>query len=269
MHRILILSSAAIVLSGCSFNQTGSHFGYGHSSYGQSGHMQSGAYGYNNCGAVNCAPGNSYAVADTHTDQYADNYETPQHPSAHAYGSQVQAYPAHDSQGYGYGQIPQLRGAYGPRAQRGYKYGTLGAVLYDTDLDIAGIQGRLGIQSAKYFGAEVEGSIGLISDKESFGAAELKSSVDYSLGAFIRGVVPISQRLNIFSRAGYHVTGIDVALSDSTTTVEDSDSFDGFAYGGGVEYALNPRDAIRLDYTRYDLGPGETESLVIAYARKF
>ena len=264
MHRFLILSSAAIVLSGCSLNQTGSHFGYG-----QSSHAQSSAYGYNNCGSGNCAPGNSYSVADNNTYQYASDYGTPQQPSAYAYGSQVQNHPVHGSQGYGYGATPHLRGAYGPRAQGGYKYGTLGAVLYDTDVDIVGIQGRLGVQSSKYFGAEAEGSIGLISDKQDLGAAELKSNVDYSLAAFIRGVVPVSQRFNIFSRAGYHVTGIDAALSDGITTIEDSDSFDGFAYGGGIEYALNPRDAIRLDYTRYDLGPGDLESLAISYAKKF
>lgn len=264
MHRILILSSAAIVLSGCSLNQTGSHFGYSHSS-----HAQSGAYGYNNCGSGNCAPNNSYSVADNNTYQHAGQYGAPQQPSAHAYGSQVQGHLAHGNQGYGYGQIPHLRGAYGSRAQRGYKYGTLGGVLYDTDVDMAGIQGRLGFQSSKYFGAEAEGSIGLISHKERLGTADLKSNIDYSLAAFVRGVVPVSQRLNIFSRAGYHVTGIDASLSNSTTTINDSGSFDGFAYGGGVEYALNPRDAIRFDYTRYDLGPVDAESLAMSYARKF
>lgn len=295
MYRILILSSAALAFSGCAFNDGGSYFGHGSQAY-----SQSGAYGYNNCGASQCASGNSYTVADNYHHQdshdygynhnsyapvqnynevesYAPEqiynpaqgyaYGAPQQPSTHAYGSHVQAYPAYAGQGYGH--LPHLRGAYGLRGQRGYKYGTLGVVNYDTDADLYGLQGRIGVQTSKFLGAEAEGSIGLISDKQTLGTAELKTNVDYSLAAFARGVLPVSPRLNLFGRAGYHVTEIGGDLTDALGTTSASLTTDGFAYGAGAEFAVNPRDAIRLDYTRYDLGPGDTDSLAVSYARKF
>lgn len=281
MHRILILSSAAIVLSGCSM--------HGDNSYSNTGaHQQhySNSYNQNGCAAVQCAPGSTYAVSNApaqygqqtnYSGQYGDTgYGAPQQPGAHAYGSQVQGHPSYGVNGYGahgaphgYGHAPQLRGAYGQNNPRGYKYGTLGVVAYDLDSDIYGIQGRLGYQSANIIGAEVEGSFGVIDDKETVGAIDLKAGVDYSAAAFARGVIPLGERFNVFARGGYHVTGIRGSASDATGTVKVSDTTDGFAYGAGAEWAVNPRDSIRLDYTRYDLGPGETDSLSLAYARKF
>lgn len=283
MYRILILSSAALAFSGCAFNDGMSHFGHGASAI----QAPSGGYGYNNCGASHCAPGNSYAVTNINgyqnSQQYGHNlnsfnpiqnynpaqgyaYGAPQYPSVQAYGSQVN-YPAYGGQGYG--GIPQLRGAYGRSGQRGYKYGTLGVVNYDLDSEIYGLQGRVGVQTPNYVGGELEGSVGLLRDTQTLTAAELKSGVDYSLGAFARGVVPVGQRLNVFGRAGYHVTKINGSLINAAGRVNVSETTDGFAYGAGAEFAINPRDAIRLDYTRYDLGPGETESVAVSYARKF
>ncbi|MEP3889029.1 MAG: outer membrane beta-barrel protein [Hellea sp.] len=270
MHRILILSSAAIALSACSMHSDSM---YGDNSY-------SNAYSQNNCGVPQCAPGSTYAVSNSaaqyeqeahYGGQYGDmGYGAPQQPAAHAYGSQVQTHVAHGGHhGYGHGQAPQLRGAYGPNTQRSYKYGTLGVVAYDVDSDIYGIQGRLGYQSAQFIGAEVEGSFGVIDDKETVGATELKAGVDYSVAAFGRAVIPLGERFNVFARGGYHATGIRGSATDATGTVKVTDSTDGFAYGAGAEWAVNPRDSIRLDYTRYDVGPGETDSVSLAYARKF
>lgn len=279
MHRILILSSAAIALSACSMHSDSM---YGHNSYGNAdAHQQhyANAYSQNNCGVPQCAPGSTYAVSNSETQygqeghyggQYAEHgYSAPQQPSAHAYGSQVQNHSAHGAQGYGYGQAPQLRGAYGHKGPQGYKYGTLGVVAYDVDSDIYGIQGRLGYQSAHFIGAEVEGSFGVIDDKETIGATEVKAGVDYSVAAFGRAVLPLGERFNVFARGGYHATGIRGSVSDAVSTVKVTDSTDGFAYGAGAEWAVNPRDSIRLDYTRYDLGPGETDSVAVSYARKF
>lgn len=278
MHRILILSSAAIVLSGCSL--------HGDNSYSNAGaHQQhyANTYSHNNCGAAQCAPGSTYAVSHETTQyggqahyggQYGDTgYGAPQQPAAYVYGSQIQGHPMHGPNAHGahqgYGQAPQLRGAYGKNKRRGYKYGTLGVVAYDVDSDIYGLQGRLGYQSANFIGAEVEGSFGVIEDKETSGAIELKAGVDYSVGAFARAVVPLGERFNVFARGGYHATEITGSATDATGTVEVSDSTDGFAYGAGAEWAFNPRDSIRLDYTRYDVGPGETDSVSLAYSRKF
>ena len=288
MQRILLLASSAILLSGCSLL---SNAPYSDADF--QAHPQSSSYSHSNCVTSNCVPGSTYTVGhmpehygqehhghqNNHQSSYVAeyghspySYDAPQKPDVHAYGSQVQnhaAHASHQGQYGGYQAAPQLRGAYGASSRQAYKYGNLGAVAYDIGSDIFGLQGRLGYQSARFLGAEVEGSIGLVSEKDTVGALELEAGVDYSVGAFVRGVVPLGERINVFARGGYHATKIDGSLSDGTTSISGSDTVDGFAYGAGAEYALNRRDSLRLDYTRYDVGPGETESVSFAYARKF
>ena len=274
MSRILLLASSAIILSGCSLLSNAPYSDANHQT-----HPQSSSYSHSNCVTSNCVPGSTYSVGHVPEPYAHSNYahSEPQQPSHYAYGSQVQNHAAHAPQqgqdygyqNYGYNSAPQLRGAYGAAPRRGYKYGNLGAVAYDLGSDIYGLQGRLGYQTANYLGAEVEGSFGVVSETDTVGALELKAGVDYSVGAFLRGVLPLSERINVFARGGYHATKIGGSLSDGVDTIDGSETADGFAYGAGAEYALNPRDSLRLDYTRYDLGPGDTESLSFAYARKF
>ena len=86
---------------------------------------------------------------------YAAGYATqpsPQSYGTHAYGT------------HAYGPPPQLRGPSNPYSARGYKYGNLGAIIYDHDSENFGVQGRVGYQSATIFGAELEGSISLGSE---------------------------------------------------------------------------------------------------------
>ena len=277
MQRILILASSTIILSGCSFL---SNSAYSDADF--QAHPQTSSYSHSACATTHCVPGSTYAVGHTsehhgHQSAYTAQYghseyasSAPQAPAEYAYGSQVQNYGGQAQTHYGHSQpVPQLRGAYGPQRRQAYKYGNLGGVAYDVGTDAYGLQGRMGYQTASYFGAEVEGSFGVIKDKETVGALELKSGVDYSVGAFVRGVLPLGEKMNVFGRAGYHATEVEGSLTDGTSAVAGSVSTDGFAYGAGAEYALNPRDSLRLDYTRYDLGPAETDSVSIAYARKF
>jgi len=262
MRSILFLSST-LVLSACSM--TGEQEFYD----SPPSYQQSGSYNYG-CGSGNCAPGQSYSVARSQSaghygQPYGASHHGPQQPSAHAYGSQVQHHTARS------GHPPQLRGMHNPHARQGYKYGTLGAVAYDTDTDLYGIQGRLGYQSASYFGAEVEGSIGLTNESETVGAVTTDLDVDYQVGAFAVARAPIGNRFSVFSRLGYAATKFSAELDDGVTVIEDSDTFDGLAYGLGAEYAFDPRNSIRVDYTRYDLDglDGETDAIALAFARKF
>ena len=115
----------------------------------------------------------------------------------------------------------------------------MGAVAYDLGEDIYGIQGRLGYQTAGFLGAELEGSFGIIDEEDLVGTTELEAGVNYSVGAFLRGVVPLGNRFNAFGRVGYHATEIEGSATDALGTAEFSDTTDGFAYGVGGEYALS------------------------------
>ncbi|WP_409432451.1 outer membrane beta-barrel protein [Litorimonas sp. RW-G-Af-16] len=258
----------AVLLSGCSL---GSHGFDNHAkapSYGQQG-AHHGAYQSTPyqpaCEYSGCESGYSVSNAPTvyggNAAHAGHQYGAPQTPSANAYGGQVAH---HNARGpHGYGQVPNLR--------RAYKYGTLGATMYDVDSDIFGIQGRVGYQSAGVFGVEAEASTSLSSDSEDVLGVTTKTGIDYQVAGFAVLRQPISEKFSIHARGGYHVTEFDSeATTAGVTTDLDVGNRDGFAYGVGGEYNLNRRDSLRLDFTRYDVEElGSLDSVSVAYARKF
>ena len=164
-----------------------------------------------------------------------------------------------------------LRGAaQGPQSNF---YGTLGGILYDTNTDLYGIQGRLGWQSASFFGAEVEGSFGVASDNDDFdfgaGAVPSDISVDNQIAAFATARYPVGKKFDVFARYGYHRTDLSAEADVMGVEVEDDFTTDGIAYGAGVEYKFSPIASVRADYTRYDFDGPDTDSISLAIARKF
>ena len=145
------------------------------------------------------------------------------------------------------------QGHYGVRrADSGYKYGSLGAVMHDIDEESYGAQARMGYQFGRLLGAEVEGS----SSVTDSGTAP---SVDYQVAGFATAKMPMTNRLSFRARGGYHLTDLSGPSNE-----------DGYAYGAGLEYALSQRDALRLDYTNYEVsGPSNLDSVSIAYQRRF
>lgn len=238
------------------------------------------------------ACGTSYSVAQNGhvTQPYAAQSVAPS-PYAAAptpsYASQLHgtqpylentaSYPAYQAQQGFQGEYAPAYVSPQPHASKGlrqaYTYGTLGATLYDVDSDLYGIQGRLGWQSDSIFGVEVEGSYGFNEDDATvdFGAGPVaaESGVETQIAGF--GVLryPVSNRLNVLTRVGYHSTEFEAEFDDGTTVLEQDFSTDGIAYGVGVEYALSHNTAVRADYTRYDLDGPEADALSLAIARKF
>jgi len=160
------------------------------------------------------------------------------------------------------------------KVSNSYAYGTLGGIAYDVGEDIYGIQGRLGYQFNRFLGAEVEGSFGVIDDTDDFVLGGMpfdqEIGIDTSIAGF--GVIryPLIGRLSGLSRVGYHSTEVDVELTDATgAEAETSFNTDGIAYGTGLEYALNPKTSVRVDYTIYDFDGPDAESLSLAVSRKF
>jgi len=253
----------AILITGCSVaDQRPSAY---HTNSAQAGHYAPG------CQNGSCAPGQSYSVADygqSSQNSYQNHY-------GHAPNGYSQATPAYAAQaGYGYGagygtrNIPALRGS--NYWKPGHFYGTLGGVLYDTDIDSYGIEGRIGYNSGRILGAEVEGSFGIIDDTRTITAVDLETGVDYNIAAFALARLPISQRLSLHARGGYDFRRLSASGTDVTGVTQELDlNLDGFAYGFGGEYAISPRNGLRLDFTRYDNEFGATESVSASYVRKF
>ena len=266
MTKTLFLSVGALTLAACT---GGYDYAPAQQHQAYAGHY---AYGSQSCGTSNCAPGAGYSVAPgKHAPSQPVGYHAAHHHGAPqtvtapraAYGSAVP------------GALAGLRGTSIPR--NSYTYGELGGVAYDPFNETYGIQGRVGYQSANFWGVEAEGSYGL-SDRTEAAVIDdginppvpvtVDVGVDYSLAGFGRVAYPVSPRLNLVGRVGYHTT----ELVGEAAGVEVDVNVDGVAYGGGVEYALSPRSALRLDYTSYDGGDdvsGSLDSAALSYQVRF
>lgn len=172
--------------------------------------------------------------------------------------------PHHGHAAYGGGHPHGLRGAFQP-----YKYGSLGGVLYDVGAGNLGAQARLGYQFTPKLAAEVEGSLGLVNDKSTVGLVTNETDIGTSFAGFGVYRHPISEKINLLGRVGYHVTDIENSQTILGVTTTTGGSESGLAFGGGAELKLNERDALRLDYTNYAVPGSNLDALSLGYQRKF
>jgi len=227
-------------------------------------------------------PARTYSVAKSAPATYVSGGPQQGYASAPGYGSQAQA------AGHPAGS-PPLRGFYQPYDS--HFYGGIGGVWYDTDLDAAGIVGRVGYQTGNFFGAEVEGSLGVKSDKSDIGntfvvdedgnligsfPAEAKFKVNNTIGAYAVGRVPLTPSVSIFGRGGYVFADAKQSVEltpevPGVTIPSNSSNVDGLSYGGGVEYKWDPLNGVRADYIRTEFGSGvgTFDSVAVSYVRRF
>jgi outer membrane autotransporter protein len=96
-----------------------------------------------------------------------------------------------------------------------------------------------------------------------------ETGVDTQIAGFGVARLPVSDRLNVLGRVGYHKTDFSGEVTDGVTPTDLDFSTDGIAYGAGVEYAVGQRTSVRADYTRYDFDGAEADAVSLAIARKF
>jgi len=149
-------------------------------------------------------------------------------------------------------------------AQDNGAYVGIGAATYE--FDTIGIDGKIGYNFNDYFGVEGQGILGLSSETETIGTDEITGKIDYTIGAFAVARLPLSEKLDVFARGGYHQTGISLeGLGQSV----DGD-VDGFAAGGGIQYNLDEKSGIRAEYTYLDSGVAfNLDTFSVSYVRKF
>ena len=147
-------------------------------------------------------------------------------------------------------------------------YGALGLTTYDWDT--VGLDAKLGYNFNRNFGVEAQGMIGLSSESSpvspAANAATLTSKPDYTIGAFAVARLPLSDQFEVFARGGYHQTQTNIKISNVLGTDYDV-THDGFAVGGGLQFNLGDKTAIRSEYTYLDKSDYHTFS--VGYVRKF
>jgi opacity protein-like surface antigen len=152
-------------------------------------------------------------------------------------GQQAQNQPRAQSQGQNQAQRTQYRNqAQGQMPLYPRAYAGADAMFWDLDYEhgddgeSVGLRLNGGMQFNDYFGAEAHLGTG-----GSDGEAEL----DYLVGAYAKGILPLSQEFRLYGLAGF--TEVDF----------DTGSENGFSYGAGAEFDVAPNLAIGADYMRY------------------
>ena len=154
--------------------------------------------------------------------------------------------------------------------QNGQAYVNAGVDAFE--FDSYGLSGKLGYNFNDYFGVEGQAGFGIGGDdSNSLGdlidGAEgggIDVGVDSYFAAFGRVKFPVTDRVEVFARGGYHFTqiGIDTGaftFTDGTGTVrnfaatENNLDLDGFALGGGAQFMFDELNGIRLEYTFFDI----------------
>jgi opacity protein-like surface antigen len=145
-------------------------------------------------------------------------------------------------------------------------YTNIGVDAYEFEAYAIGVKG--GYEVNDYFAIEGQGALGVIDEKETFQGTEFKAGVDYAIGAFGVLKLPVSDSVDVFARAGYHLTEVQA----SGGGVSASGSFDGFALGAGLQYMFSGANGIRAEYTYLDLPDDITDNgnvFSVSYVRKF
>ena len=148
-------------------------------------------------------------------------------------------------------------------------YANIGASA--VGFDSYNISGKLGYEINQFFAVEAQGEIGVIDDDFDVGGGEeIDIGVDFAIAGFAVGKFPVGQQFDVFGRVGYYYA--EAAADQGDLSV--SDDADGFAFGGGGQFWLEPEriNAIRAEYTNLDLDSGSliSEDLwTLSYVRKF
>ena len=134
---------------------------------------------------------------------------------------------------------------------------------FDEDgAELGALTGRGTYFFNRYLGAEGEVSIG-IADAT---AGPITVELDQSFGAFGVLRAPVTERIELFGRAGYATSEFTGSVPGFGSTSVD---IDGLAYGVGGKVFLTERLGIRADASRYEGDDGEADVFTIGGVVRF
>ena len=146
---------------------------------------------------------------------------------------------------------------------------------------------RLGYDFSKYLGVEAEGVFhigGAATSDETIGSERYEQSGDVTgrLGGFVRGRIPLSEKIDVFARIGAggrrmtdksRTTGeVNGVPFDERTSFSEVSLFTSLGAGVEFEVSTSGRDLIRGDYTFFRTFIGywvDDSAASIAYVRRF
>ena len=121
------------------------------------------------------------------------------------------------------------------------------------DLEIPTANARVGYDFNRHFGIEGQVSVGIDEYSQDFGTlGTAEASIDQTAGIFLRGKIPVSNTVEVFSKLGYVSTEISIEDTVNAVTTDYDFSQEGLAFGIGVTWLLRGNTGVRVDYTRYN-----------------
>lgn len=137
------------------------------------------------------------------------------------------------------------------------------SVVRVEDENFAVLNATAGYNFNRYVAVEGEAAFG-VKDKKIDG---IKAKVDYTLGAYVVGSLPVSQNVDLIGRVGAVKGQIKAKVSNNVSASFDDSAL---AYGVGVRYFPNGGlNGVRADLTKYDFDDVEVKALQVSYVRRF
>lgn len=134
----------------------------------------------------------------------------------------------------------------------------------DEDFGTLNIGG--GYNLNRYFAVEGNLAFGVTEKTYDIGGTDIKAKVDYTLGAYAVGSLPVSENVDLLGRVGFMKGQFKVSGFGASEKVDDT----GPAFGVGVRYFPNGGvHGVRADYTRYEFDDVDGQFIQVSYVRRF
>lgn len=176
--------------------------------------------------------------------------------------------------------------------QGGYTYLDIKPDGASDSVDTHGITARAGYQFTPMFSFEADVTTGIEDGEFDYNVDEDEFNIDdngdsdfldqisgagdiqlnYLVAAYARASLPVTDRLDVFARAGYAYIDLDAtAFAPVTGTPINlgSGSEDGFTAGAGVSFDLTESWELRADYTYYGFDQADTNAGTVSIGYKF
>lgn len=153
----------------------------------------------------------------------------------------------------------------------GYGYGGISYDMFDLkqgslSVEPSGFKMRLGYQLFKHLG--IEGQYGVGSQEDD--ADNIDVDISNYYGIYLRGTLPLGERLNLFALAGYNSLEVDNLSGGAVGGSADSRDDDDYGYGAGADFEFIDNFFLSVDYMRMlDTDTFEAETLSIGFRYNF
>ena len=138
----------------------------------------------------------------------------------------------------------------------------------DVDVDLGAITGHAGYIFNDYFAVEGELGFGVADESFSESGVTVDVGLNYVVGVYGVGILPVGDKLNLFARAGFVQAELEASASGGGITFSDSESDEGYALGVGTSFDFTDNVYLRADYTRYVFDEDGVNAIMIGVGYK-